>query len=209
MREAMGMSTPEAMAAAPATMLPRHATEVLLVDDQAIIGEAVCHLLAAEAIALGANDYLVKLADKVELIGRMRHDSKGVISVLERNDAYKALEQMANQLQLHNPFIRKTVGRYLTDDVVKSLLGSAESLRLDGERRKITLVTTDLRSFTPMSGRSALEQVVIMLTRYLGTMVEVIQKYQGSIDKFSGVFRPPPGWVFSRTSSIDLGLVPR
>jgi adenylate cyclase len=142
--------------------------------------------IKAEAFALGANDYLVKLPDKVELIARIRYHSKGYISLLERNDAYKALEQMANQLQLHNRFIRKTFGRYLTDDVVKSLLESPEGLKLGGERRKITLVMTDLRGFTSMSGRLAPEQVVTMLNRYLGTMVVVIQMYQGTIDEFIG-----------------------
>jgi sigma-B regulation protein RsbU (phosphoserine phosphatase) len=51
----------------------------------------------AEAFALGANDYLVKLPDKLELIARIRYHSKGYISLQERNDAYKAHEQMANQ----------------------------------------------------------------------------------------------------------------
>jgi acetyl-CoA carboxylase carboxyltransferase component len=41
-------------------------------------------------------------------------------------------EQMAKELQLHNRFIRKTFGRYLTDDVVKSLLESPEGLKLGG-----------------------------------------------------------------------------
>ncbi len=45
----------------------------------------------AEAFALGANDYLVKLPDRVELIARIRHHSQGYIRLLERNEAYQAL----------------------------------------------------------------------------------------------------------------------
>jgi adenylate cyclase len=237
------MSAPQTLDVADAAALPKHAIKVLLVDDQAIIGEAIRRMLApekdiifqycndptaalhvankfaptvilqdlvmpdidglmlvrffranaatrdiplivlstkeepkikAEAFALGANDYLVKLPDKLELLACIRYHSKGYISLLERNDAYKALEHMAKELQLHNRLIRKTFGRYLTDDVVKSLLESPEGLKLGGERCKVTLVMTDLRSFTSMSGRLAPEQVVAILNRYLGTVVEVI-----------------------------------
>ena len=45
----------------------------------------------AEAFALGANDYLVKLPDKIELIARIRYHSRGYINLLERNEAYDAL----------------------------------------------------------------------------------------------------------------------
>jgi phosphoserine phosphatase RsbU/P len=45
----------------------------------------------AEAFAVGANDYLVKLPDRVELIARIRYHSKGYINLLQRNEAYEAL----------------------------------------------------------------------------------------------------------------------
>lgn len=45
----------------------------------------------AEAFALGANDYLVKLPDKIELIARIRYHSNGYILRLQRNEAYEAL----------------------------------------------------------------------------------------------------------------------
>ena len=47
----------------------------------------------AEAFALGANDYLVKLPDRIELIARIRYHSRGYIALLQRNEAYQALTQ--------------------------------------------------------------------------------------------------------------------
>jgi sigma-B regulation protein RsbU (phosphoserine phosphatase) len=44
--------------------------------------------IKAEAFALGANDDLVKLPDKLELLARIRYHSKGYISLLGRHDAY-------------------------------------------------------------------------------------------------------------------------
>jgi sigma-B regulation protein RsbU (phosphoserine phosphatase) len=46
----------------------------------------------AEAFALGANDYIVKLPDKIELLARIRHHSKSYIYLLQRNEAYQALQ---------------------------------------------------------------------------------------------------------------------
>lgn len=54
----------------------------------------------AEAFALGANDYLVKLPDRIELVARIRYHSKGYINLLQRNEAYQAL--LASQQKLAN-----------------------------------------------------------------------------------------------------------
>ncbi len=48
-------------------------------------------VIKAQAFARGASDYLVKLPDKVELVARIRHHSRGYISLLQRNEAYEAL----------------------------------------------------------------------------------------------------------------------
>jgi len=52
----------------------------------------------AEAFSRGANDYLVKLPDKVELIARIRYHSNAYITLLERNETYDAL--LASQAAL-------------------------------------------------------------------------------------------------------------
>jgi phosphoserine phosphatase RsbU/P len=45
----------------------------------------------ADAFAVGANDYLVKLPDRIELVARIRYHSRGYINLLQRNEAYQAL----------------------------------------------------------------------------------------------------------------------
>jgi sigma-B regulation protein RsbU (phosphoserine phosphatase) len=52
----------------------------------------------AEAFGLGANDYLVKLPDKVELIARIRYHSAGYIAQLQRHEAYQALLESQKKL---------------------------------------------------------------------------------------------------------------
>ena len=48
--------------------------------------------IKAEAFGLGANDYLVKLPDRLEMLARIRYHSKGYINLLQRNEAYRALQ---------------------------------------------------------------------------------------------------------------------
>lgn len=64
----------------------------------------------AEAFALGANDYLVKLPDKIELIARIRYHSRAYINLLERNEAYQALVErerlMEEELQQASQYVQ-------------------------------------------------------------------------------------------------------
>ncbi|MDY7013454.1 MAG: adenylate/guanylate cyclase domain-containing protein, partial [Cyanobacteriota bacterium] len=82
--------------------------------------------------------------------------------------------------------IRKTFGRYLTDEVVANLLEHPEGLKMGGERRKITILTSDLRGFTALSERLSPEEVVRILNFYLSHMADTITHFQGTIDEFMG-----------------------
>ena len=66
--------------------------------------------IKAEAFQLGANDYIVKLPDRLELLARVRHHSRGYIALLERNEAFRALEAsravLANDLASAARYVR-------------------------------------------------------------------------------------------------------
>ncbi len=82
--------------------------------------------------------------------------------------------------------IRNTFGRYLTNQVVANLLENPKGLKLGGERRKITMLTSDLRGFSSISERLLPEEVIKLLNTYLSHMADVITEYQGTIDEFLG-----------------------
>jgi len=138
------------------------------------------------AFTLGANDYLVKLPDRLELIARIRYHSSGYISALQRDEAYRALVESQRQLERHSAFIRATFGRYLSDDIVASLLETPEGLELRGEARLVTILMADLRGFTQRSEGLPPDQVVAMLNNFLEEMTDVIFQYEGTIDEFIG-----------------------
>jgi len=96
------------------------------------------------------------------------------------------VESLVRDLEVRNSFIRAIFGRYLSDDVVTTLLESPEALRLGGERRRVTILFSDLRGFSGISERLSPEQVVTLLNIYLGGMAAVIDAYRGSINEFIG-----------------------
>src|SRR5262249_16128344 len=55
-------------------------------------------VIKARAFALGANDYLVKLPDKLELVARVRYHSRAYLNLLERNEAFRQLAESQRQL---------------------------------------------------------------------------------------------------------------
>jgi class 3 adenylate cyclase/HAMP domain-containing protein len=83
-------------------------------------------------------------------------------------------------------FIRDTFGRYVTQEVVKRLLESKESLELGGETREVSIVMSDLRGFTAITADMDPEQVITFLNRYLGKMIEILVDHQAVIDEIIG-----------------------
>ncbi len=55
-------------------------------------------LVKSDAFKSGANDYLVKLPDQIELIARVRHHSRAYSNHLQRDEAYRALHKSQQQL---------------------------------------------------------------------------------------------------------------
>ncbi|MST95317.1 MAG: response regulator [Pedosphaera sp.] len=55
-----------------------------------------------QAFAIGANDYLVKLPDRIELIARLRYHSRAYLNQVQRDAAYRALRESQQQLIENN-----------------------------------------------------------------------------------------------------------
>lgn len=90
------------------------------------------------------------------------------------------------QLEARNAFIRDVFGRYMSDDVVDTLLESNNARKIGGERRRVTLMFTDLRGFTAMCERLSPEQTVRTLNRHLAVMIPIIHRHGGTINYIAG-----------------------
>ncbi len=137
-------------------------------------------------IEMGATDYLPKPVDPILLRARINSSlSQKRLRDIER-EYMSEIEQLAGALKVRNRFIQETFGRYLSDEVVASLLESPVGLELGGERQRVTILISDLRGFSAVAERLQPEQVVTVINNYLGTMADIILAHSGMIDEFIG-----------------------
>ena len=83
-------------------------------------------------------------------------------------------------------FIRQAFGAYLSPDLVAKLAANPELLKLGGETRAISVLFSDIRSFTTLSESLDPEALVSLLNRYFTPVTRRIQAEGGYIDKFIG-----------------------
>ncbi len=82
--------------------------------------------------------------------------------------------------------LKKMFGRYLSTEVMNSIIENPLALEMGGERRSVTIMMTDLRGFTALSERLEPERVVQLLNAYFEVMVEEVLKFEGTINEIIG-----------------------
>ncbi|HVR03296.1 MAG TPA: adenylate/guanylate cyclase domain-containing protein, partial [Polyangia bacterium] len=76
--------------------------------------------------------------------------------------------------------------RLLSPNLVDQVVQGKLQLEKGGALSEVTLLFSDIRGFTSMSESRAPQEIVRMLNEYFELMVDVIFKYEGTLDKFVG-----------------------
>lgn len=83
-------------------------------------------------------------------------------------------------------FIKGAFGRYVSPKVVERLIHDPAQMSLEGERRVMTFLFTDVADFTTMSERLDSRELARILNAYLDGVTRIVLKYDGMVDKFIG-----------------------
>jgi len=146
--------------------------------------------LKAHGFALGANDYLVKLPDKLELLARVRYHSNAHINRLQRDQAFRFLRESQQKLAAANVELQKLAA-------LDPLTGIANRRRFDEtlmvewqrgqrDRQPLSLLMVDVDHFKSYNdsyghpaGDLALKKVAAVLTENLKRPADLVTRYGG------------------------------
>ncbi len=92
-----------------------------------------------------------------------------------------AMEDLSNLDKL-----KSTFKKYVSKQIVDQLLENDDMLNLGGQEQEATILFSDIRGFTSMSETMAPNEVVETLNDYFNLMIEIIFKYNGTLDKIIG-----------------------
>jgi adenylate cyclase len=94
-----------------------------------------------------------------------------------------ALWQTEQQAQRQ---VRRAFGKFVSPAVVSRIAANPKLLVLSGETRELSILFSDLRSFSTISESLTAPEVAEFLNGYLTPMTDVVLQHEGTIDKYIG-----------------------
>jgi len=132
----------------------------------------------AAGIAVWVNLWLwIDQAFVTSLIGPLL----AVVAVTSFNLVYGFFTETLAKRQLKSMF-----GQYVPPELVEEMSRNPEGITDDGERRELTVLFCDIRSFTTISEQLTASQLKDLLNRFFTPMTEIIFDHRGTIDKYVG-----------------------
>ncbi|MDQ7814439.1 MAG: adenylate/guanylate cyclase domain-containing protein [Patescibacteria group bacterium] len=82
--------------------------------------------------------------------------------------------------------LKQAFSQYVSSAVVDSILADPSRLKLGGERKRMSVLFSDICGFTSISEGLSPEKLVELLNKYLNRMTEIVFEERGVLDKYIG-----------------------
>lgn len=101
--------------------------------------------------------------------------------------SFASMESLSGrEARKQKAFIQNAFSRYVSPAVVDRMVADPARMSLEGERREMTFLFSDIADFTTMSEKIEAVQLAQVLNNYLDGMTNLVMKHGGMVDKFIG-----------------------
>lgn len=94
-------------------------------------------------------------------------------------------KQMAQKME-RDAALRERFRRLFSPDLAEMVVNGDLTVEQGGENRFVTVMFADIRGFTALSSETTASDVLQMLNEYYEMLVEIVFRYNGTVDKFMG-----------------------
>jgi class 3 adenylate cyclase len=146
----------------------------------------------ARGLEAGADDFLSKPVNQVELLARVK-------SLLRVKTLYDEVNRQRDELAQWNATLEKRVAegvdelarvgrlkRFFSPQLAQAIIDGGADDPLKSHRREITVVFLDLRGFTAFTETADPEEVMGVLREYHAAMGRLILEHEGTLERFTG-----------------------
>ncbi|MCL2209327.1 MAG: adenylate/guanylate cyclase domain-containing protein [Treponema sp.] len=141
-----------------------------------------------------AMNHIIETADLSSRVEAEYRDETGTLALAfnrmteELDSAYSQIKRYAFNAVLagkKEERIRHIFQKYVPSDVIERFFASPEKM-LVGDNRNLSILFSDIRSFTTISEGLAPDELVNSLNRYFSGQVDIIYNRKGIVDKYIG-----------------------
>ncbi len=111
---------------------------------------------------------------------------EGTTLLFTDQTAERELKGQVDVVREERRMVKDMFARYLSQDLVETLMEHPNSVRLGGDKKLATVFFADIRGYTSFSEGNEPEHIIEVLNAYFSEAVERIISNSGFIDKFIG-----------------------
>ena len=140
-------------------------------------------------LTIGLDDYLISTPELVSIVVAIGSGIYIAVAAYYANSQTSSLiisQQMVQKQSDDAEALSQKLSKYLPPQVWSSIFTGSKDVKLETQRKKLTVFFSDIKGFVNISEELEPETLTELLNSYFTEMSKIAHEYGGTIDKFIG-----------------------